>query len=51
MAYQGQKLFEYFLWAKLKFNEECMTVNYRKLIQEESLSAKIKKIILENAPI
>ena len=38
-------------WAKERCSQECMVINYGKLMPEENLSAKIKETIQENEAI
>ena len=40
-----------FFGAKMSCNQEYMIIHYQKLIPGESLNAKIKKTIQENAAI
>ena len=44
-------LFRLFSWGKTRCSQECMVINYGKLVHPENLSAKIKKTIQENAAI
>ena len=45
------KFFDQFLWAQMQCNQECMLINYRKVISGKGAKIKKIKFIHKNAAI